>query len=93
MALKMKKTGLSPPVYENQPDYIVLSGGWEIGRIYEEIGSPPEYKWFWALALNGPIGTRADRVTSLEEAKAQLQAAWERWKAWAELEERPGPKQ
>jgi hypothetical protein len=26
----------------------------------------------------------------LEEAKTQLRAAWERWKAWAELEEMAG---
>ena len=88
MSLKMRKTGLAPPIYENQPDYVVLSGGWEIGRIYQEVGGPPEYKWFWALGSNGAIEKRSDRVASLEEAKEQLRAAWERWKAWAELEER-----
>ena len=35
------------------------------------------------------IGKRSDRVPSLEEAKAQLKAAWDRWKAWAELAEEP----
>jgi hypothetical protein len=31
--------------------------------------------------------TRADRVATLEEAKAQLQKSWDACKAWAELEE------
>ena len=39
------------------------------------------------LALNGPIGTRCDRVTSLEQAKTRLRAVWERGMAWEELEE------
>jgi hypothetical protein len=58
------QTGIASPVYENQADYLVLSGEWEIGRIYAVIGGPPEYKWFWSLALNGPIGKRSDRVAS-----------------------------
>jgi hypothetical protein len=29
--------------------------------------------------------TRADRVATLQEAKAQLQKSWEAWKAWAKL--------
>jgi hypothetical protein len=28
-------------------------------RIYQETGGPPQYKWFWALGLNGPIGKRS----------------------------------
>jgi hypothetical protein len=35
---------------------------------------------------DGPM-TRSDRVATLEEAKAQLQASWDAWKAWAKLEE------
>jgi hypothetical protein len=64
----------------------VLSGGWEIGRIYE-LGGPPEYKWFWSLALNGPMAKRSGRVRTLKDAKAELQKAWELWKAWADPEE------
>jgi hypothetical protein len=28
-----------------------------------------------------------DRVSTLEEAKAQFQKSWDAWKAWAKLEE------
>jgi hypothetical protein len=37
---------------------------------------------------NGPM-TRADRVATLEDAKAQFQKSWDAWKAWAKLEEVP----
>ena len=33
--------------------------------------------------------TRADRVATLEDAKAQFQKSWDAWKAWAKLEEVP----
>ena len=38
------------------------------------------------LTVNGPM-TRADRVATLEDAKAQFQKSWDAWKAWAKLEE------
>src|SRR6478735_9796421 len=48
----------------------------------------PDSRWFWSMTVNGPM-TRADRVATLEEAKAQFQKSWEAWKAWAKLEEVP----
>jgi hypothetical protein len=90
MALTLKKITDPSPVDQDRVDYNVLSGDWTIGRISEEISGPPEYRWFWALQMNGPddkIGKRSDRVASFEEAKEQLRTAWERWKKWAELEE------
>jgi hypothetical protein len=44
--------------------------------------------WFWSFAVQGPM-TRADKVATLEEAKAQFQKSWDAWKAWAKLEEVP----
>jgi hypothetical protein len=38
------------------------------------------------MTVNGPM-TRADRVATPEEAKAQFQKSWDAWKAWAKLEE------
>jgi hypothetical protein len=31
----------------------------------------------------------SNRVASLEVAKAEFEAAWKQWKAWAEMEELP----
>ena len=38
------------------------------------------------MTVNGPM-TPADRVATLEEAKAQFQKSWDAWKALAKLEE------
>ena len=51
-------------------------------------GGPDSLRWFWSMTVNGPV-TRADRVATLEEAKAQFQKSWDAWKAWAKLEEVP----
>jgi hypothetical protein len=32
---------------------------------------------------------RSDRVSTLEEAKAQFGKSWDAWKAWAKLQEMP----
>src|SRR4029077_11551701 len=57
-----------------------------VGRIYQTRGGPDNLRWFWSLTVNGSM-TRADRVATLEEAKAQFQKSWDAWKAWAKLEE------
>ena len=86
MALKMRPTGLGHGVYKDRQDYTVYSGGWDIGRIYESRGGPEHLRWFWSFAVQGPM-TRADKVATLEEAKAQFQKSWDAWKAWAKMEE------
>ena len=58
------------------------------GRIYESRGGPEHLRWFWSFAVQGPM-TRADRVATLDDAKAQFQKGWDAWKAWAKLEEEP----
>ena len=51
--------------------------------VYESRGGPESLRWFWSLTVNGPM-TRADRVATLEEAKAQFQKSWDAWKTWSE---------
>ena len=82
----MRPTDLGQGVYKDSIDYSVFSGEWLIGRIYESRGGPEHLCWFWSLTVNGPM-KRADRVATLEEAKAQFQKSWDAWKAWAKLEE------
>jgi hypothetical protein len=50
----------------------VYCGEWDVGRIYQTRGGPESLRWFWSLTVNGPM-THADRVATLEEAKAQFQ--------------------
>ena len=85
MTLKLRPTGLGSGIDKERPDYTIVTGEWEVGRIYETRGGPDSLRWFWSLTY-GPM-TRSDRVATLEEAKTQFQKSWDAWKAWAKLEE------
>ena len=74
MALKLRPTGLGSGIDKDRPDYTVVTGEWEVGRIYETRGGPDSLRWFWSMTVNGPM-TRSDRVATLEEAKAQFRKA------------------
>ena len=71
MALKLRPTGLGSGIDKDRPDYTVVTGEWEVGRVYETRGGPDNLRWFWSMTVNGPM-TRSDRVAILEEAKAQF---------------------
>ena len=88
MALKLRPTGLGSGIDKDRPDYTVVIGEWEVGRIYQTRGGPDSLRWFWSMTVNGPM-TRSDRVATLEKAKAQFQKSWDAWKAWAKLQEVP----
>jgi hypothetical protein len=46
MPLAMRPTGLGLGVYKDKIDYSVLSGGREIGCIYQTRGGPDNLRWF-----------------------------------------------
>jgi hypothetical protein len=69
MALKLRPTGLGSGIDKDRPDYTVVTGEWEVGRIYETRGGPDNLRSFWSMTVNGPM-TRSNGVTTLEEAKA-----------------------
>ena len=85
----MRPTGLGHAAYKDVPDYSIFCGEWCIGRIYKTRTGPPDLHWFWALHLLGkPPGLRTDsRAATLDQAKAEFQASWKQWKAWAGVEE------
>src|SRR6478609_512530 len=61
MALKLRPSGLGSGIDKDRPDYTVVTGEWEVGRIYETRGGPDNLRWFWSLAVNGPMrGSRGD---------------------------------
>ena len=64
-------------------------GEWNIGRIYEIRGGPNYLRWFWALHFpSKPENLRTEnRMATLEAAKAEFEASWKQWKAWAKMEE------
>jgi hypothetical protein len=44
--------------------------------------------WFWALHSPSKPGTLriSNQVATLETAKAEFEASWKQWKAWAKME-------
>ena len=93
MPLTMRPTGLGSGFYKDDADYSIYCGKWRIGRIYETRTGPAELRWFWALHFpSKPSELRTDnRAASLEAAKAEFEASWKQWKAWAGMEEAPNP--
>jgi hypothetical protein len=41
-----------------RPDYTVVTGEWEVGRIYQTRGGPDNLRWFWSMTANGPMTLR-----------------------------------
>ena len=83
MALTLRPTGLSSPAYQDWADYIVGDDGRDVGRIYEDRHSRPALRWFWSITVyvNPKLGiTTSGRAPSLEEAKAQFLANWQRYR-------------
>jgi hypothetical protein len=92
MPLKMRPTGLGSGFYKDTADYSVFSGEWCIGRIYEN-RSGPESICAGSGRCSAPASPGSLRISNevatLEVAKAQLEAGWKQWKAWAKMEEVP----
>jgi hypothetical protein len=89
MTLKMSPTGLGHGVYKDVPDYGIYCGEWCIGRIIETRTGPEGLPWFWALHAPSQLGEMrtSNHVATLDEAKAEFEATWKQWKAWAGMEE------
>ena len=87
----MRPTGLGHGAYKDDPDFVVYSGAWQIGRIYERRGFPDHVRWVWSLygvVLTRPPGIPTDgNAPTLEAAKAKFDASWKRWLEWAGLVE------
>jgi hypothetical protein len=89
MPLKLRPAGLGHGVYKDDIDYGVFCGEWCIGRIYQTRTGPESLRWFWALHAPSKPGSMwiSNQVATLEIAKAEFEASWKQWKAWAKLEE------
>jgi len=83
----MRPAGLSSGIDQDRADHTVFCGEWNIGRIYEVRSGPEHLRWFWALHFpSKPESLRTDnRVATLEAAKAEFEASWRQWLAWAKL--------
>jgi hypothetical protein len=67
----------------------VFCGEWNIGRIYEVEGARSIYGGFGRCTSRASRRTSA-RITAwptLEAARAEFEAIWRQWLAWAKLKE------
>ena len=82
----MRPTGLGHGVYKDVPDYSIFCGEWCIGRIIRR-ALAAGLRWFWALHTPSKPGTMriSNQVATLDEAKAEFEASWKQWKAWAKM--------
>jgi len=81
VALTLRRTGLSSPAYRDWLDYVIVEDGRNVGRLYEDRHSRPEYRWFWSITVyvNPARGiVTSGRASTIEEAKAQFLANWEK---------------
>jgi hypothetical protein len=76
-------------------DHLVMNGQLQVGRIYKrESLNEDDPQWLWAI--NGVQRAAPDvmRVAgiapSLDQARAELQENWEKWLAWANLQDAGG---
>jgi hypothetical protein len=91
MALTMRPAGLSSGT--TRIALTTQCSTVNIGRIYDVRGGPEHLRWFWALHFPAtPESLRTDnRVATLEAAKAEFEASWRQWLAWAKLGEVESP--
>jgi hypothetical protein len=87
----------NPEVPGDSSDHYVMSGELRVGRIYQrDTPGKPELPFLWAIngVYGGPDGMRvAGMAGTFDQARADLQGNWEKWLAWANLQEISGPTQ
>ena len=80
--LTLRRTNLSRD--PDAQDWTIHEDGEDIGRLYEDQNaSRPELRWFWSITVLGPARHRMrtdGRAPTLEQAKAEFNAAWDRFK-------------
>jgi hypothetical protein len=72
-------------------DHLVMNGQLAVGRIYKR-DTPDKLDSQWLWAINGvwaepAIMRFAGIAPSFEQAMAELQENWEKWLAWANLQD------
>jgi hypothetical protein len=90
--LTLRPTGSVFSTDKSRQDYTASSGEWVVGYIYFEVSETDAEprNWFWST--HGILGKPADMrvygpALSLESAQDALEVNWQKWLAWANLEE------
>lgn len=83
----LRPTNISGETRED--DWEVRYNGETIGRIYRTKWHPTDIQWFWTItAVFAPAAgfIQKARTATLDEAKAEVKANWNKWLAWAKLQ-------
>jgi hypothetical protein len=91
MSLIFRPTNL-PPSWRHS-EWTALSGELIVGRI-EEVTSNTDVLWFWGMSgVHGPpeIMQISGMAPTLDQAKAEFKENWEKWLAWANLQQLSDP--
>jgi hypothetical protein len=74
----------TPPFDED--DWLLLTGKFIIGRVVRDRSGPQSGRVGWSLTgpHGAPINTHG-MTDTLEQAQAELLAAWRVWQMWAEV--------
>jgi hypothetical protein len=79
---------------QRHTDQLVMCGKLPVGRIYKREPASG-VQWLWTIngvQRAGPDVMRVSGMTaSLDQARAELKENWEKWLAWANLQEVSGP--
>ena len=90
MSLALHPNPANTPAGQNT-DHLVMNGQLAVGRIYKR-DTPNESDSQWLWAINGvwaepAIMRFAGIAPSFEQAMTELQENWEKWLAWANLQD------
>jgi hypothetical protein len=75
------------PAYEDETDWLLLSGGLGVGRVHRPLAGPrhdPHWRLTGLHTPQAPIDQQG-WVLSIKAGKADLFSAWCAWLRWAEL--------
>jgi hypothetical protein len=81
MPLKLRPTDLGSEIDKDRPDYTVVTGEWEVSRIYQARGGPANLRWFWSMTVNGPM-TRSNRVATPRRGFRRAGTIGRRGRTW-----------
>ena len=92
MPLKMRPTGLGHGVYKDTSITAYSAASGASAASTRPAPAPPICAGSGRCTLPASQEpAHRNRVATLDEAKAEFEASWKQWKAWAGMEEAPNP--
>ena len=89
MSLKMRPSGLGSGIDKDRADYLIFCGEWNSAESTKFVEARTTCAGSGRCTSPASLRTYAtdNRVATLETAKAEFEASWKQWKAWAKMEE------